>query len=88
MERVEGVEHGEPLPEELIGQLIWRVLDEVHFLSSISMAQSSNAVVKLGEAASKISDSKLSLCLSKPYTCIVSPELWKFEGYSMHTMSI
>ena len=67
MERVEGVELSEALPEGLIGQLIWRVLDEGHYLSSFSMTQSSDALVKLGKAASKISDSKLSLCLSKPY---------------------
>ena len=85
---VEGVELGEALPERLIGQLIWRVLDEVHYLSGVSTTQSSDAVVKLGEAASKISDSKLSFGLSKPYMFVVSPEFWKFEGYSMHIVSI
>ena len=88
MKRIEGVELGEALPEGLIGQLIWRVLDEVHYLSSVSTTQSRAALVRLGEAVSKISDSKQSFCLSKPYMCIVSPELWKFEGYSMHTVSI
>ena len=38
------------------------------------MAQNSEAVVKVCEAASKASDSKLSFCLSKPYMCFVSPE--------------
>ena len=52
------------------------------------LRQSSNAVVKLGEAASKISDSNLSFCLSKPNMCVVSPKFWQFEGYSMHTVSI
>ena len=55
-------------------------MNEVHY-------QSSDAVVQLGEASSKISDSKLSFRLSKSYTCIVSPELGEFEGYSMYTKS-
>ena len=88
MERVEGVELGEVLPEGIIGQLVWRILNEVHYLSGVNTAQSSDAVVKLGEAASKISDSQLSFRLSKSYVYIVSPEFWKFEGYSMHTVSI
>ena len=52
------------------------------------MAQSGDSVVKHGEAASKISDSKLSFGLSKPYMCMVSTELGEFEGYSMYTKSI
>ena len=52
------------------------------------MAQGSNVVVKLGEAAIKISDSKMSFRLSKPFMCVVRPEFWKFEGFSMHPMSI
>ena len=75
MERVEGVELGEALPEGLKGQLIWRVLDEVYYLSSVSTAWSRDAVLKLGEAANKIYDSKLSFRMSKPYTLIVSSEL-------------
>ena len=82
------MELGEALPEGLIGQLIWRLLDEVHYLSCISTAQSRDTVVKLGEAASNISDSKLSFRLSKPYMCVVSPELGEFEGYNMYTKSI
>ena len=31
LKRVEGVELSEALPEGLIGQLIWRVLDEVQW---------------------------------------------------------
>ena len=56
--------------------------------SGVSTAQRSDTVVKLGEAVSKISDSKLSFRLSKPYTWVVSLEFWKFEGYRMHSMSI
>ena len=73
MERVEGVELGEALPEGLIGQLILKVLDEVYYLSCVSTTQSNNAVVKLGENASKISDSKLSFHLSNP-TCALSAQ--------------
>ena len=65
LERVEGVELGEAFLEGFIGQLVRRELDEVHYLCT---AQSSDAVVKLGEAVSKASDSKLSFCLSKSYT--------------------
>ena len=39
-------------------------------------------VVKLPEAASKSSDSKLSFCLSKPYPSVVSQELRELEGYT------
>ena len=42
-------------------------------------------IVKLGEAAYKIFDSKQSFRLSKPYMCIVSPELRKCECYSMYS---
>ena len=66
----------------------WRELNEVHHLSCVCTAQSSDTVVKLCEAASKASDSKLSFRLRKPYMCIVSPELWELEGYSMYTDSI
>ena len=69
------MELGEAFLEGLVGQLVRRELDEVHYLSCVCMAQSSDAVVKLGEAASKSSDSKLSFCLSKPYMWVVSPEL-------------
>ena len=87
MERVEVVELGEVFLEGLVGKLVRRELDEVHYLSCVHMAQSSNRVVKLCKAASKASDSKLSFSLSKPYTCIVSPELRELEGYSMDTES-
>ena len=87
LERVEGVDLGEALLEGFVGQIVRRELDEVHYLSCVCTAQSSDAVVKLGEAASKASDSKLSFCLSKPYKCIVSPELRELEGYSMDTES-
>ena len=87
LERVEGVELGEAFLEGFVGQLVQRELDEVHYLSCICMAQSSHSVVKLGEAGSKAFDSKLSFCLSKPYTCVVSPELEELEGYSMYTES-
>ena len=60
LERVEGVELGKALPGGLIGQLIWRVLNEVHYLRCVCTAQTMGVLVKLGEAASKISDSKLS----------------------------
>ena len=83
LERVEGVELSEAFLEGFVGQLVRRELNEVHYLSCVCMAQSSDTVVKLGEAASKASESKLSFCLSKPYMCIVSPELRKLEGYSM-----
>ena len=63
---VEGVELCEALPEGLVGQLVRRELNEVHYLSCTCMAQSSDAVVKLGEAASKNSDCKLRFSLSKP----------------------
>ena len=52
------------------------------------MAQNSEAVVKVCEAASKASDSKLSLRLSKPYMCIVTPKLGELEGYNMYKESI
>ena len=64
----------------LIGQVVRKELDEFQYLSCICMAQSSDAVVKLREAAIKSTDSKLSLYLSKPYPCVVSPELGKLEG--------
>ena len=63
--RVEGVELNEAFLEGLIEQLVRGELDEVQYLSCICMAQSRNAVEKLGEAASKASDSKLSFCLRK-----------------------
>ena len=66
LERVESVELGEAFLEGLVGQLVWRELDEVHYLSCVCTAQSSDAVVKLIEAASKFSGSKLSFHLSKP----------------------
>ena len=87
MERVEGVELSEAFLEGFVGQLVWRELDEVHYLSCVCMAQNSNAIVKLGEAASKGSDSKLSFCLSKPYMCVISPELGELESYIMYTES-
>ena len=42
LERVEGVELGEALPEGLVGQLIWRELNEVHYMSCICMALTAN----------------------------------------------
>ena len=77
LERVEGEELGEVFLEGLVGQLVWNELDEVHYLSFVCMAQSSGAIVILGEAASKSSDI--------PYMCIVSPELGELEGYSIYT---
>ena len=88
LDRVEDVEFCEALLEGLVWQLVPRELDEVHYLSCVCTAQSSDPVVKLGEAASKTSYSKLSLRLSKPYTCLVSSELGELEGYSMYTESI
>ena len=64
--RVEGVELSEGFLEGLVGQLVRRKLDEVHYLSCICKTQSRDAVVKLCEAASKSSDSKLSFHLGKP----------------------
>ena len=81
------LELGKVFPEGLLGQLVHRELDEVHYLSCVCRAQIRDAVVKLCVAASKASDSKLSFCLSKPYMCVVSPELKKLEGYSMYTKS-
>ena len=72
----------------LIGKFIWRVLDEFHHLSCVSTAKSSNAVTKLGFAAMNICGCKLIFCLSKPNTCVASPKFWKFEDYSLHTVSI
>ena len=85
LERVEGVQLGETFLAGLVGQLVQRKLDEVHYLSCVCTAQSSDAIVKLCVAASKSSDSNLSFRLSKPYTCVVSPELEELEGYSMYT---
>ena len=65
LESVEGVELSEAFLEGLVGQLVQRELDEVHYLRSVCTHQSSDAVVKLREASSKSSDSKLSFCLSK-----------------------
>ena len=62
-----------------------RELDEVHYLSCVGMAKSSYPVVKLCLAACKSSDSKVGLCLSKPYMTFVSPELGELEGYSVKT---
>ena len=67
------MELGEVFLEGLVRQLVWRELDEVHYLSCVCTAQSSDAIVKL------------SLCLSEPYPCVVSPELGELEGYNMHT---
>ena len=75
LERVEGVELSEAFLEGFVGQLVRRELNEVHYLSCVCTAQSSGAVIKLCEAARKSSGSKLSFCLSKPYTYVVSPEL-------------
>ena len=75
LERVEGVELFYAFLEGFVGQLVQRELDEVHYLSCVCRAKSSNAVLKLGVAAIKASHSKLSFCLSKPYTRVVSPEL-------------
>ena len=80
------MELGEAFLEGLVGQLVRRKLDEIHYLSCVCAAQSRNAVAKLCEAANKPSDSKLSFHLSKPYMCIVSPELRELEGYSMYTV--
>ena len=38
--------------------------------------QSTHTVVKLGEAGGNAADSKLGLCLSKPNSSIICPELW------------
>ena len=86
LERVEGVELGEVFLEGFVGQLVWRELNEVHYLSCVCTAQSSNAVVNLGEAASKASDSKLSFCFSKPYRCVVNTKLGELV-YSTYTES-
>ena len=81
------LELGKVFPEGLLGQLVHRELDEVHYLSCVCRAQSSNAVVKLCEDASKASDSKPSFWLSKPYNRIVSPELGELEDYSIYIKS-
>ena len=85
--RVKGLELGKVFLEGLVGRLVRRELDEVHYMSCVCTAQSRDAVVKLGEAASKGSDSKLSFCFSKLNTCNVSLELGVLEGYSMYTES-
>ena len=71
---------GEVFLEGLVGVFIVRKLDEVHNLGGVSMVEGSHAVLELGEAGGNAADSKLGLCLSKPNSSIICPELRELDS--------
>ena len=73
----------EALLEGFIRAVLRGILNKINNLGGVNTVESSHTVVKLGYTAGHTSDGKLGLCLSKPNSSIICPELWKFDYYSV-----
>ena len=60
--------------------LLRGILNEIHYLGSISFVEVSHSVVELGEAGGHSSEGELGLSLGEPDGSITRPELRELDG--------